>query len=444
MKSSTKSIKQPHSSNKRPGPPVVDKLSPKTSIRFTIPDAAGSLSKALHWFGVHNISMTRLESRPSKRSTDYDFYVDFTATDAVLAALMRDLKANVCREVHVLQGRKVAWFPRRLKDLDLIANEVLDAGVDLQSDHPGFHDVEYRNRRLMIADRAMHYMIGESIPTIEYTADEVRTWTAIWDKLQPLLSRYACAEYVRLLPLLMENCGYARERIPQIAHISDLKECTGFSIRPVAGLLSARNFLYGLAFRVFFSTQYLRHHSRPLYTPEPDLVHELMGHAPLFADQAFADFSQSIGLAAIGATDEQITALARCYWFTVEFGLCLQNGERKAYGAGLLSSFGELEYSMSDKPKIRMFDPFHAAYQNYPITEYQPIYYQAESFEKAKQLMTDFSESFARPFHVRYNPYSQRSRSTQTFKSMTVNDQKKPVHKQSINQSINQSISSPQ
>jgi phenylalanine-4-hydroxylase len=169
---------------------------------------------------------------------------------------------------------------------------------------------------------------------------------------------------------------------------------------------------------------------------------QLMGHAPLFADADFADFSQEIGLASIGATDEQIEHLARCYWFrfvcishtspgfysdrisvvvwfslffffffwlspsSVEFGLCLQGGERKAYGAGLLSSFGELEYSMTDKPEVRAWDPFNASKQEYPITTYQPVYYMASSFEDAKKKMQDFSNSLSKPFNTRYDPYT--------------------------------------
>lgn len=129
----------------------------------------------------------------------------------------------------------------------------------------------------------------------------------------------------------------------------------------------------------------------------------------MFADRDFADFSQEIGLASLGALDDDIMKLARCYWFTVEFGLCLENGAHKAYGAGLLSSFGELEYacgemdSSRESPKIIPWDPQVASHQDFPITTYQPSYFLAESLQDAKQKMRRFCEDLPRPFFARCN-----------------------------------------
>lgn len=310
----------------------------------------------------------------------------------------------------------VPWFPTRARDIDEFSAKTLDAGAELEADHPGFKDAEYRDRRRMIVKNATTFRHGDTIPRVEYTPQEVETWGMVYGKLREYTDKYAVSAYKEIMPLMEEHCGYAEDNIPQAADISRfLHQATGFTLRPVAGLLSARDFLNALAFRVFFSTQYIRHHSRPLYTPEPDICHELMGHAPMFADPDFASFSHEIGLASLGASDEEIERLATCYWFSVEFGLCMEDGQRKAYGAGLLSSFGELEFACNpdrpaggrdDFPKYKPWDPEVAAVQEYPITTYQPVYFVAESMQDAKERMRDYCEGLARPFGVRYEPYT--------------------------------------
>ena len=245
----------------------------------------------------------------------------------------------------------VPWFPRKIYDLDALDQDTAQYGAELDADHPGFNDKTYTKRRHEIAEIAYRYKLSDlAVPEVEYSDVENETWSTVWDYLKPLHRKYACDEFLAEFEKLERAGLMTRHRVPHLQALNDyMVEQTGFRFKPTAGLLTARDFLNALAFRVFNSTQYIRHHSKPRYTPEPDIVHEIMGHAPMFANHEFAAFSQYIGLASIGASDDELIKLANCYWHTVEFGL-IKDGQhtekRKIYGAGILSSAGEILYSM--------------------------------------------------------------------------------------------------
>merc|ERR1712166_1322227 len=288
---------------------------PKTFVEIQIEDKVGALVDALQIFRKHDVSITRLESRPSadfRKTASFQGDLEgLRGSSLNIDACILELRVE-CMRVSFPGDRDVPWFPQYGRDLDNTSASLEELIAD---DHPGFSDNEYLARRNKLADQAAAYRHGDTLPRIEYSQSELDTWRAVMDKLEHLHQQHACAEYLRVRPLLEQHCGFSKENIPQLEDVSCfLQDCTGFRIRPVTGLLSARDFLNALAFRVFFSTQYIRHHSRPLYTPEPDLIHEMVGHVPLFADPDFADFSHSIGVASLGASDEDIQRLATCYW----------------------------------------------------------------------------------------------------------------------------------
>ncbi|XP_071817612.1 tyrosine 3-monooxygenase-like isoform X1 [Apostichopus japonicus] len=384
----------------------------KLHITFTSKgdDGFDTLRQGLKVFEALNISVTHVESRPSKDPIKYDFFVQCESKTGSTKSLMSNLH-KVAENVRLHKEEitpRVIWFPKHISELDKCTHLLSQYEPQLDNDHPGFTDKKYRDRRQHIAQIAFDYKHSQPIPRVEYTDDELKTWNFVYTQLKTLFITHACQEFVDSFNALEKEGLYSESSIPQLEDITKfLKAKTGFQIRPVAGLLSARDFLASLAFRVFQATQYVRHSSSPMHTPEPDCCHELLGHVPLLADARFAQFSQEIGLASLGVSDEDITKLSTLYWFTVEFGLCKQNGEVKAYGAGLLSAFGELKYALSDLPEHRPFDPEITALQEYQDTTYQPIYYVSESFQDAKEKLRTYVKNMKRPHNVVYDPYTQ-------------------------------------
>lgn len=258
--------------------------------------------------------------------------------------------------------------------------------VDLDPDHPGFRDREYRARRNAIADIAMSYRPGQAIPHAPYTQEEHQVWQTIWTALEPAHREHACAEYLDCLAKL----DFDRDRIPQLDEISRKVEAiSGFRLEPVAGLVEPRVFLESLARGVFLCTQYIRHHSTPLYTPEPDVAHEIIGHAVTLASTRLAEINRLFGEAVRRTKSaDELDRLARVYWFTIEFGVLRENGEIKAYGTGLLSSAGEL--AEMHKAELRPLDLDAAANHVYDPTHYQAFLFCAESFDEMYSSLHSF------------------------------------------------------
>jgi phenylalanine-4-hydroxylase len=258
--------------------------------------------------------------------------------------------------------------------------------VQLSPDHPGFRDLEYRARRNRIAQLALSYQPGEEIPEAPYTAEEHQVWRAVWNALETAHRAHACAEY----RASVERLAFAPDRIPQLREVNEkVYAISGFRLEPVAGLVEPRVFLESLASGTFLCTQYIRHHSTPLYTPEPDVVHEIVGHAVTLASTRFAELNRLFGKAVKRTSSlDDLNRLSRVYWFTIEFGVLRENGSVKAYGTGLLSSAGELEEMHN--AELRPLDLDAASWLEYDPTRYQPILFCADSFETMYNSLRSF------------------------------------------------------
>ncbi|HEY5430313.1 MAG TPA: phenylalanine 4-monooxygenase [Solirubrobacteraceae bacterium] len=261
--------------------------------------------------------------------------------------------------------------------------------VHLDEDHPGFGDPDYRARRNLIAARALEWESTrppQPIPHVDYTEEEEDVWRTVCRELAVKHERLACAEYREAMAAL----ALPVDRIPQLDEVGDrLRPLTGFEYHPAAGLVAFEQFYGSLADGVFHSTQYIRHHARPLYTPEPDLIHEVIGHGGLLASPKLAELNWLAGRAARRLqTSAGREFFAKVFWFSIEFGVVREAGELRAYGAGLLSSYGEIDEFRG--AEIRPLQIAEMGVLEYDITKYQPILFAADGIEHLLDVVGGF------------------------------------------------------
>jgi len=253
----------------------------------------------------------------------------------------------------------------------------------LDPDHPGIHDSEYVARRHEFFNISRAWRLAaRGIPHIDYRPEEDQVWRSVSHKLRQDHQNHACSMYLEGKQAL----GFDTEAIPQPALIDQrLQKLTGLGLIPAEGLIPFRGFFNYLALRKLPCTQYVRHQSRPAFTPEPDVIHDMLGHVPQLANREYVALIATIGKATKTANERQLRAFERLYWFAIEFGLILERGKPKMFGAGLLSSYGEMQHALSDEVQRIPFDMDVLIHTSYDPSRMQKTLFVIESFQQLNQ-----------------------------------------------------------
>jgi phenylalanine-4-hydroxylase len=251
--------------------------------------------------------------------------------------------------------------------------------LELEPGHPGLADAAYVQRRHdLFALCRRHRLDRLGPPLVEYTPEETRIWREVSPKLDALHRTYASRIYLDA----KRELGISGDAIPQLRTLSArLEQETGMHLVPAEGPIPYRTFYGYIAARGFPVTQFLRHGSHPEFTPEPDMIHDCLGHVPALMNHDYAALLTRIGQAAMAATSgEQVLALKRLSWFSIEFGLIQEDGLTKVFGAGILSSMGEIPFSLSDDVERRRWKTEDVIATDYDPSRMQSVLFVVPSF----------------------------------------------------------------
>ena len=247
----------------------------------------------------------------------------------------------------------------------------------MPENHPGLTDKDYvRRRRMFFYSAREHRLRGLPTPHFTYLPDETELWSSVFRRLDELHEQHAAQVYLDGRSALRIE----RARIPHLGELdATLQAATGVQLVPAEGLLHGKTYFELWADRVMPCTQFLRHTSQPEYTPEPDAIHDIIGHVPPLMDAAYVTLIELVGQMARQVDAERLEQLVRFYWFTIEFGLIEEHGDSRVLGAGILSSIGEFEHANSDDVEVRSFDLEMVLATPFDNTHLQPLLFRASS-----------------------------------------------------------------
>ena len=270
------------------------------------------------------------------------------------------------------------------------------AELELEPGHPGLGEEEYvRRRKDLFALCRQHRLDRLGPPLIDYTAEETRIWREVSPKLDELHQKHASRIYLNAKRAL----GISQTEIPQLRNLSKrLQRETRMHLVPAEGPLPYRTFYSYIAERGFPVTQFIRHGSHPEFTPEPDMIHDCLGHVPPLMNQDYAEVLTLIGKAAFTTPHgEQVLALKRFSWFSIEFGLIEEERDIKVFGAGILSSTGEIPFSLSADVRRRPFVTDEVVKTDYDPSRMQDHLFIAPSMPFLRRELESLVRRFAIP-----------------------------------------------
>lgn len=221
-----------------------------------------------------------------------------------------------------------------------------------------------------------------------YSDEENAVWAVLCKRRMEQLPETASRAFLAGL----EKLQMPMDRIPLFDELNArLAPLTGWSVRAVDGFIPARMFFGSMAERRFPSTLEIRPKNQLEYLQEPDIFHDVFGHVPMHADPVFADFVQEYGRLVVDVQNdaEKFDAMARLWWYTVEFGLVREDGQVRLYGSGLMSSFGEADFVFSNGPEIRDFNLDEVISTPFRIDIYQPILWVTEGFDQLRNAVLE-------------------------------------------------------